>query len=439
MIPRYEKKEISNLFTDQHKFETYLKVELAILKSLEGKKVPAGIADKIAAKAVINPDRITEIEETTKHDVIAFCTSITENLEPEVAKFFHFGVTSSDVIDSSLTIQIKESLEIILPSYKKLLQSLAKRAQEMKDVTCIGRSHGMYAEPMSFGQKLLGHYNEFARRYQELEDFYKNELTIQFSGAVGNYTIVDTEAEENAAKELGVNVEPLSTQVIPRDRIAKLSHINSLIGCALERLSIEIRHLHRSDVNELHEGFSKGQKGSSIMPHKKNPISGENLSGIARVLRSHAKIAEDNIMLWHERDISHSSAERLFLPDNLGLVLYAVERMTTTVDRLEFHHEVIENRVKENFTYLSSYYLHHLIQHTDFRREDLYLVLQTASFEGSKEGSVDVFFDTLVSQLKEKNIELNLPRPTFEEVKNIYLGQVDKVFARSFNLYPIPN
>ena len=176
MIPRYEKKEISAIFSDQHKFETYLKIEMAILKALEGDKVPKGISQKIAAKANINPERIIEIEDTVKHDVIAFCTSITENLDPKVAKFFHFGVTSSDIIDSSLTLQIKEGLEIILKSYKKLLVAIHSRAEEMKDVVCIGRSHGMYAEPMSFGQKLLGHYNEFARRYQDLLNFYENEF-----------------------------------------------------------------------------------------------------------------------------------------------------------------------------------------------------------------------------------------------------------------------
>jgi len=439
MIPRYDRKEISKIWTDHHKFSTYLKVELAILKAMEGTKVPEGIADKVAAGAVINPERIDEIERTVKHDVIAFCTSITENLEPEVAKYFHYGVTSSDVIDSSLTLQIKESLEEILPTFKRLLQSLHKRAEEMKDVICLGRSHGMYAEPMSFGQKLLGHYNEFARRYKEFEDFYNTELTIQFSGAVGNYTIMTPEFEEKAAETLGVTVEPVSTQVIPRDRIAKLVNLGALIGCAIERLAVEIRHLHRSDVNELHEGFTKGQKGSSIMPHKKNPISGENLTGQARMLRSHAIVAQENVILWHERDISHSSAERMYLPDHLGILQYSLNRLADTVDRLDFHTEVIENRVRENFTYLSSYYLHILISDSDFRREDLYMVMQEASFEGSKEKSVDVFYDTMMKLLKEKNIEADLPRPTFEELKRIYLGNVNKVFARSLEQYPVPN
>lgn len=355
-----------------------------------------------------------------------------------MAKYFHYGVTSSDVIDSSLTLQIKESLEQILPTFQLLLHALNKRALEMKDVACLGRSHGMYAEPMSFGQKLLGHYNEFSRRYKEFLDFYNTELTIQFSGAVGNYTIMTPELEEKAAKTLNVAVEPVSTQVIPRDRIAKLVNLGALIGSAVERLAVEIRHLHRSDVNELHEGFSKGQKGSSIMPHKKNPISGENLTGMARMLRSHTLIAQENIILWHERDISHSSAERMFLPDHLGILQYTLDRLKTTVERLDFHNEVIEGRVKENFTYLSSYYLHLLISSSDFRREDLYMIMQEASFEGNKEKSMDVFYETMMKRLNEKKISVELPRPTFEEIKRIYLGSVDKVFARSMELYPLP-
>lgn len=438
MIPRYDKSEISNLWNEHAKFSTYLEVELAILKSLENGLVPAGTAEKIREKATISVERINEIEAKTRHDVIAFCTSITENLDAETGKYFHFGVTSSDIIDSATTIQMKRSLEVILPVYKDLLTQLHERATEMKNVVTMGRSHGMYAEPMSFGQKLLGHYNEFARRYQELEDFYKNELTIQFSGAVGNYTILTPEQEAAAAKSLGVKVEPLSTQVIPRDRIAKMININALIGSAIERISVEIRHLHRSDVGELHEGFKKGQKGSSTMPHKKNPISGENLTGMARVLRSHTMIGLENIVLWHERDISHSSAERLMLPDNLGVLFYSLQRLGDTVRDLVFHNEKIEARVMEGHTYLSSYYLHYLIEKTDFKREDLYYYVQEAAFEGDKASSAEVFHEALVKTMAEKGFKVDLPRPTFEEIKKIYMRHVDKVFSRSLELYPIP-
>ncbi len=438
MISRYDRQEISSLWNEEAKFSTYLEAELAILKALEGDKVPKGTAEKIRKSAVINPKRINEIEAQTRHDVIAFCTSITENLDAETGKYFHFGVTSSDVIDTATTIQMKRSLEVIIPAYKTLLHELKKRADEMKDVICMGRSHGMYAEPMSFGQKLLGHYNEFARRYRELVDFYENELTIQFSGAVGNYTILTPEQEAIAAKELGLKVEPVSTQVIPRDRIAKMINIHALIAGAIERISVEIRHLHRSDVGELHEGFKKGQKGSSTMPHKKNPISGENLTGMARMLRSHQMIAAENIVLWHERDISHSSAERMMLPDNFGILFYAITRLSDTVRDLVFHQEKIEARVMEGHNYLSSYYLHHLIEKTDFKREDLYYYVQEAAFKGAEAKSAEVFHEKLVEIMKEKGHTIDLPKPTFAEIKNIFTRHVNHVYNRSEELYPLP-
>lgn len=438
MISRYDREEISNIWSDQNKFETYLKVELAILKSLEGDLVPEGTADQIQKKAKIDPSRIDEIEKITKHDIISFCTSITENVDPKVGKYFHFGVTSSDIIDTSLTLQLKQSIEVVLPVMKKLLGTILKRSEEMKEVITIGRSHGMFAEPMSFGQKLLGYYCEFSRRLKDLEDFYKNDLTVQYSGAVGNYCVINPEHEKKAADILGLKVEPVSTQVIPRDRVAKLVSINGLIATAIERLAIEIRHLHRSDVDELHEGFSKGQKGSSTMPHKKNPISGENLTGMARMLRSHVQISMDNCLLWHERDISHSSAERFYLPDNFGILFYALSRLEGTVANLEFHQEQIEGKVKNSFTYLSSYYLHQLISHTDYTREELYELAQKAAFEGHQAQSKEVFFKTLVSLMKEKNIDLELKDPDFEEVKRIYLKHHQSVFDRVKEEYPLP-
>jgi adenylosuccinate lyase len=439
MISRYDKKEISQIWSEENKFKTYLEVELAILKALEGEKVPVGSSDKIRDKAKINIKRINEIELETRHDIIAFCSSITENLEPEIGKYFHFGVTSSDIIDSALTIQIKQSLEQILPAFKNLLKTILVRANEMKETPTIGRSHGMYAEPLSFGQKLLGHYAEFCRRYVELEDFYNNELRVQFSGAVGNYTILGPNHEAIAAKELGILPEEHSTQVIPRDRIAKLISTISMTGSAIERISVEIRHLHRSDVGELHEGFAKGQKGSSTMPHKKNPISGENLTGMARMLRSHISLALDNIVLWHERDISHSSAERMYLPDAFGILFYSLTRLTSTVENLVFNEDIITKRVYENCTYLSSYYLHHLIETTNFKRDDLYTLVQAASFEASKDQSAEVFHKTLERLLAEKDAKLSLPMPTKEEIKNIFLKSTNDVFARVLKQYPQGN
>ncbi len=437
MIPRYDKEEISNIWSDHYRFKTYLEVELAILKAQEGAEIPKGTSEKIRKKSKINPQRIFEIEETTKHDIISFCTSITENLDPEIGKFFHFGVTSSDIIDTSQTILIRDSIDLILLELKKTLQILMDRSKETKDVLCIGRSHGMYAEPMSFGQKLLGYYCEFYRRFLDLKIYRTNELTAQFSGAVGNYTILSPEVEKKAAEILGLKVESVSTQVIPRDRVAKLINLNAQIGTAIERLAVEIRHLHRSEVNELQEGFSKGQKGSSTMPHKKNPISGENLTGMARMLKSHSSIAMENCVLWHERDISHSSAERMYLPDNFGILYYSLVRLNSTLKNLQFNNENMEQRVKDNFIYLSSYYLHHLILKSKISRDDLYKLVQEAAFEGQKVNSAKVFFDTLKNLLKKKNLKLDLPQPTFKEIKNIYLKHTDAVFKRTLKEYPL--
>lgn len=381
MIERYEKKEISRIWTDENKFKKFLEVEVALLEVLEDKGI---ITEKISEKTKhtnVNPERIKEIEIETKHDVIAFCTSITEQLSVNEGKFFHYGVTSSDIIDTSLSLQIKECLEVILPRFEKLLSTLKNKSQEFEKQICMGRSHGIWAEPMSFGQKLLGHYSELKRRYNDIKSFYENELTGQISGAVGNYTILNPEIEKQVLGKLGLNVEEVSTQVIPRDRIAKLILYFSLYASAVERLCVEIRHLQHSDVSEVFEGFSKGQKGSSTMPHKKNPISAENLTGIARIIRSHVSMALDNINLWHERDISHSSAERIYLPDAFGLVLYSIDRLESTIANLVVDTQVMENKVENTFKHLSSITLHKLIEVSENTREDLYKKVQQASFD----------------------------------------------------------
>jgi adenylosuccinate lyase len=435
MIERYDSPEISDIWQDYNKFKTYLDVELALTRALEGKRIPTGIADTIAAKAKINPERIAEIELTTKHDVIAFCTSITENLPPEISKFFHFGCTSSDIIDTATTLQIKKSVNLILKQLHKLLDVLSRKADETKYIFCMGRSHGMNAEPMSFGQKFLSSYAELSRRYKELSSFVEHECTGQLSGAVGNYTVLTPEIEKEAIESLGLKVEAISTQVIPRDRIAKLFSINALIASALERLAVEIRHLHHSDIGELYEGFAKGQKGSSIMPHKKNPISGENITGLARVIRSHLTIAHENIPLWHERDISHSSAERLVLPDNLGLLFYSLRRMSGTIENLVINKDVIQNKVLNNFSYISSFVLHRLIENHDSPREEIYAVVQKAAFEAS---TVEEFIKVVKSSSKFKNVDLSSIEILNETtIRNTYLKQVDKVFNRVKADYPL--
>lgn len=426
MIERYEQKDLSLLWSDTAKFGYFLEVELALLKTLEAHKIiPAGVRTDIFAHAVIDPDRIREIEATTQHDVIAFCSSITEKLSAESAKWFHFGCTSSDIIDTALSLQLKASLELILKEYQTSLQLLKDKAVQFKHLLAIGRSHGMYAEPMSFGQKFLSHYCEFYRRFQELQEFVEHELTGKMSGAVGNYTILTPQIEADTLKELGLAVEPVSSQVIPRDRLAKLTSILALFASALERLEIEIRHLHRSDVGELYEGFATGQKGSSTMPHKKNPIAAENLSGIARLIRSYLTVAHENTLLWHERDISHSSNERLYLPDMLGLSLYALRRLNRQLERLVVNEAVVTQRAREAFQSLSSFYLHKLLPHYQGSREELYAKVQKVSFEskGLKE------FTQGMNQIH--------PLPELLHLEDVFLAHIDDVFVRVEKAYPI--
>jgi len=432
MIPRYEVKEVSQIWSEQNKFRCFLEIELQLLSALEEQgSIPKGISQKIRTNVQIKPDRINEIELVTRHDVIAFCTSITEQLPIEIGKYFHFGVTSSDIIDSALTLQIKESLTLTLKSLDQFLAQLFNLAETHQKTICIGRSHGIFAEPMSFGQKLLGHYAEFARRKKELEDFYHNELTLMLSGAVGNYTILKPEIEETVAKNLGLKVETVSTQVIPRDRIARLISITSLLANAFERLAVEFRHLHHSDINELSEGFQKGQKGSSTMPHKKNPISAENITGLSRYLRSHQVMALENSILWHERDISHSSAERLYLPDHFGILVYILDRFTSTLKNIEINVENMESKVMSMGHYLSSYYLHQCIEKiSTITREELYATIQKVSFQEDARKSPKAFRLALINELQNQGHQLDLPETTPDEIRKIYLSGVANLFSR---------
>jgi adenylosuccinate lyase len=428
MISRYENKEISQIWSDSNKFSCFLQIELELLTALEEKNIiPPSISHSIKTCATINLARILEIEKDTHHDIIAFCSSITEQCSPEIGKYFHYGVTSSDIIDTALSLQLKASLALVLKHLETFIDTLKSSAIETKNIITFGRSHGIYAEPMSFGQKILGHYAEFKRRHNDLQQFYENEFTMQLSGAVGNYTILTPEIEALVASKLSLNVEPVSTQVIPRDRIAKLISLTSLLANAIERLAVEIRHLHHSDVNELKEGFKKGQKGSSTMPHKKNPISTENLTGLARFLRSHLTLALENSILWHERDISHSSAERLYLPDHFGILCYALERFNSTFLNLEINQDIIENKVTSQAHYLSSFYLHYLIQNCPhLTREKIYSVVQKVSFALEADNSFHIFHKNL-----EDELGVTLPLISAGDLKSIYLKHVDDVFKRA--------
>lgn len=429
MVPRYEQKDITAVWSDEAKYGFFLEVELALLETLEsfGKIPQQNAAQAIRSKAKINAARVNEIEATTQHDVIAFCTSITEQVPAEIGKWFHFGCTSSDVIDTALALQLKKSLELILPEYKTVLGLLRDKAEQYKTLLTIGRSHGMYAEPMSFGQKFLLAYAEFSRRYQELTEFYQNELTGKMSGAVGNYTVLTPAMEVDLMKRIGLKAEPVSTQIVPRDRLAKLVSIAGLFAGALERFEIEIRHLHRSDVAEVAEGFAPGQKGSSTMPHKKNPIAAENLSGVARLLRSHLLVAHENILLWHERDISHSSAERLYLPDMFGLMQYALRRLQRQLKNLEVNEARIREKAEGAFQSLSSFYLHALLPDWKGTREELYAVIQAAAF-GSKSAA----------EFQARLAQATPGVPQVKSLDEVYLKNVNETYQRVDQLYPRP-
>ncbi|MFP5385414.1 MAG: adenylosuccinate lyase [Bacteriovoracia bacterium] len=428
MISRYDVKDISTLWTDEGRFNYYLKVEIAHLRTLEEEGLVAkGTADKLE-EAKINPERISEIEKVTNHDVIAFCTSVTEQFAPEEGRFFHFGITSSDVIDTAHALLIKDSMKVIERDLEELGKALRKKAEETSDLLCIGRSHGISAEAMVFGQKFLSFAAELKRRLTEWSEA-QNNLTGQLSGAVGNYTVVSPESEEKTLTRLGLKVEPVSSQVIPRDHYAKVVSIGSLIGSLLERMAIEFRLLQHSDIDEVREGFSKGQKGSSTMPHKKNPISSENITGMARMLRSHIIPALENCALWHERDISHSSVERMMLPDHFGILAYSIRRMKNVVENLVIDREKIERKAENNEKIYSSFVLHKLIQmNQETKREDLYEAVQSAFFKSTNKDELRV---NLEKDLTERKLKHDAKAwIDFENLRNHYKNQFQKVSKR---------
>jgi adenylosuccinate lyase len=429
MINRYEIKEISTLWSDEAKFSYYLKVEVAHLMTLAEEGIlPQAIVEKIS-KTIINPERILEIEKTTNHDVIAFCTSITEQLTPVEARYFHFGLTSSDIIDTAHALIIKDSMKIIEKDLQELKKSLREKALDTGNLLCLGRSHGISAEAMIFGQKFLSFEAELTRRIKEWGEAI-SELTGQLSGAVGNYTVVSPESESKTLSRLDLKVEPVSTQVIPRDHYAKIISTGALIGTLFERIATELRLLQHSDIDEVKEGFSKGQKGSSTMPHKKNPISSENITGMARILRSHVTPALENCVLWHERDISHSSAERMIFPDHFGLIAYSARRMKNVIQNIVIDRDRIELKVSSNEKVFSSFVLHKLIEcNPDVKREDLYEVVQDAFFKSKNKTQL---ITNLETNLKEKNFSHDVSSwIDLENLRSHYKAQFQAVLNRN--------
>ena len=334
MIPRYSRKELTDIWSEENKYKIWLNIEIAAAEAMEKYKIiPKGVASIVKKKGKIKVNRIHQIESKVKHDVIAFLTSITEQAGIK-ARYLHQGMTSSDVLDTSFNVQLVQSGKILIKDIDKILQILKRQAKKYKLTPCIGRSHGIHAEPLTFGLKLASYYEEFKRNKKRLNDAIHEISTCAISGAVGTFANINPKIEVYVSNKLKLRPEPISTQIIPRDRHAYYFSILAIIAGSIERISTEIRHLQRSEVNELQEFFSKKQKGSSAMPHKKNPILTENLTGLSRMVRSYALPSLENIALWHERDISHSSVERNIGPDANITLDFALTRLANVLENM---------------------------------------------------------------------------------------------------------
>ena len=334
MIERYSRKILKDIWSEENKYKIWLEIEIAAAQAMEKLgQIPKGVSSIVRKKAKINVKRIHQIENQVKHDVIAFLTSVTEKAGIK-ARYLHQGMTSSDVLDTSFNIQLVQSGKIILKDLDQLLKVLKRQANKYKFTPCMGRSHGIHAEPITFGLKLASFYEEFKRNRKRLADAIDEVSVCAISGAVGTFANINPNVEKHVAKKLNLKVEPISTQIIPRDRHAFYFSVLGIIAGSVERVAIEIRHLQRTEVYELQEYFSKNQRGSSAMPHKKNPILSENLTGLSRIVRSSVTPALENIALWHERDISHSSVERSIGPDANITLDFALVRLTNILDNM---------------------------------------------------------------------------------------------------------
>jgi len=376
MIERYSRKEIKKIWEEKNKYQIWLDIEITAAQAMEKLKViPKGVSSKIRKKAKINVERIHEIENKVHHDVIAFLTSITEKVSPE-GKFLHQGMTSSDVLDTCFNVQLVRASKIINKDIDEILKVLKNKSLKYKKTICIGRSHGVHAEPTTFGLKLASYYEEFKRNKKRLESAVKEISTCAISGAVGTFANVDPRVEAHVAKKLGLRVEPISTQVIPRDRHAYYFSVLAIIAGSIERVATEIRNLQKTELQEVEEFFDKKQKGSSAMPHKKNPILSENLTGLARMIRSYVIPALENISLWHERDISHSSVERNIGPDSTITLDFALNRLKNILENMNVYpKKMLENLNITNGLIFSQRVMLELTKH-GFSREKAYTIVQ---------------------------------------------------------------
>jgi adenylosuccinate lyase len=376
MIPRYSRPEMAALWEPSTRFRIWLEIEAhACDAQAKLGVIPKEAAEAVWSKGTFEVERIDEIERETRHDVIAFLTNLAEHVGPE-ARFVHQGMTSSDVVDTCLAVQLTRAADILIADVDDLLAVLKRRAFEHKDTVCIGRSHGIHAEPTTFGLKLAGFFAEWRRNRERLRAARREIATCAISGAVGTFADIDPEVERHVAAKLGLEVEPVSTQVIPRDRHAMFFATLGVVASGVERLATEIRHLQRTEVREAEEYFAPGQKGSSAMPHKRNPILTENLTGLARIVRAAVMPALENVALWHERDISHSSAERMIAPDATVTLDFALARLTDVVDRLLVYPEAMRANLEKLGGLVFSQRVLLALTQAGVSREDAYRLVQ---------------------------------------------------------------
>ena len=429
MIDRYSRKELKDIWSDENKYKIWLDIEIAAAEAMEKYKfIPKGVASVVKKKGRISVKRIHEIEAKVKHDVIAFLTSITEQAGIK-ARYLHQGMTSSDVLDTTLNIQLTQSGKILLSDIDKILSVLRKQANKYKMTPCIGRSHGIHAEPITFGLKLASFYAEFKRNKERLKNSIENISTCAISGAVGTYANINPKIEVYVAKKLKLRPEPVSSQIIPRDRHADYFATLGIIASSVERVATEIRHLQRSEVYEVQEFFSKDQKGSSAMPHKKNPILSENLTGLARIIRGHVIPALENVALWHERDISHSSVERSIGPDANITLDFALVRLANLIDKMVVYpKKMLENLNLTHGLVFSQEVMLELTK-TGMSREKAYKLVQ-----GHAKNSLANKIDLIELLKKDKIIINKIPIKKIEKIFNYdkHFKNVSYIFKRVF-------
>ncbi|MCU0572053.1 MAG: adenylosuccinate lyase [Syntrophobacteraceae bacterium] len=429
MIDRYSRPEMARLWTLENKYRKWLQVEIAVCEALAGRgDIPPDAMGEIREKAGFSVERVAEIERETHHDVIAFLTSVAESVGPS-SRYIHQGLTSSDVLDTAMALVMVEAADLLIEDLDRLLEVLGRRAHEHKDTVMIGRSHGIHAEPITFGLKLALWHSEMSRNRERMEHARETVRVGKISGAVGTFANIDPGIEESVCLGLGLKPAPCSSQIIQRDRYAEYFTTLAIIGCTVEKIAVEIRHLQRTEVREAEEYFAPGQKGSSAMPHKRNPIASENLSGLARVLRGNALAAMENVPLWHERDISHSSVERIIGPDSTILLDYMLARLTRVLDRLVVYPENMRKNLDLTGGLFFSQQVMLALTERGMTREDAYRLVQRNAMAVWEESS------RLEDRLKQDpEITAHLSPAEIEGIFDLrhHLKHVDTIFKRVF-------